>query len=96
MAKMTVQMLVSIAGHGDKTYDLEDFSFVPGQEVEIDEALAEKWIEGGLAVDVEDEEEEENGEDESGPETTALEGAQETTALKTAKPRKRGRTKRKG
>lgn len=46
---MKVRMLVSIAGHAEPIYELGDFSFAPGDEVELHPALAQAWIESGHA-----------------------------------------------
>jgi hypothetical protein len=46
---ITVRILVSIAGHADPTYNLEDFAFQPAQVVDLDDTLAGKWIAGGIA-----------------------------------------------
>jgi hypothetical protein len=45
MAKKRVKMLVSIAS--------PDWSYIPQQEVELDESLADAWIECGHAVPLE-------------------------------------------
>ena len=44
-----VKILMSIAGHAMPNYSLEDFAFQPGQEVEINDGLALRWSEGGIA-----------------------------------------------
>lgn len=44
-----VRMLVSIVGHADPRYKLEDFSFRPGDTPNLHKKLAEAWIAGGLA-----------------------------------------------
>jgi hypothetical protein len=49
-----VKILVSIAGHAMPNYDLEDFAYQPGQEVEINDGLALRWIDGGIAEALEE------------------------------------------
>ena len=44
-----VRILMSIAGHAMPAYSLEDFAFQPGQEVEINDGLALRWADGGIA-----------------------------------------------
>lgn len=45
-----IRILQPIAGNRDSVYGLDwDFSFAPGQEVDIDERLATSWIESGVA-----------------------------------------------
>lgn len=49
--KVPVRMQVSIAGHAEPTYNLdEDFSFQPNQVVELHPTLAEAWIDCGHAI----------------------------------------------
>jgi hypothetical protein len=48
-AKILVKMLVSIGGLSDPAHGLEEFSFQPGQEVELHPDLARSWIAAGLA-----------------------------------------------
>jgi hypothetical protein len=47
--KIKVRIKQSIAGHADKTYDLPDFGFAPGEVVALDSRLAESWISSGIA-----------------------------------------------
>jgi hypothetical protein len=49
---MKVRMLVSIAGHAEPAYSLPEFSFSPGDEVDLDPALAKAWLESGHAEKV--------------------------------------------
>lgn len=44
-----IRMLVSIAGHGIPEFDLPDFSFAPGDEIDLHDELAQKWVESGIA-----------------------------------------------
>lgn len=46
---MKVRMLVSIAGGAEPLYGLEEFSFRPGEEVDLDDTLAGHWIAAGHA-----------------------------------------------
>ena len=47
---MKIRMLTSIAGHADPANGLDDdFSFKPGELLELDEPLAEAWIAAGHA-----------------------------------------------
>ena len=45
----TVVMNVSIAGHGSDDLGIDDFSFSPGETVELPDGLAEAWIKSGHA-----------------------------------------------
>ena len=47
--KRKIRMKTSIAGNAEPMYDLRDFAFGPGQEVEVDERLAGNWIASGVA-----------------------------------------------
>ncbi|HZQ96548.1 MAG TPA: hypothetical protein VFA67_16180 [Candidatus Sulfotelmatobacter sp.] len=47
--KTRVKIKQAIAGNREPMYDLLDFSFGPGQVVEIDERLAANWIASGIA-----------------------------------------------
>ena len=53
---MTIRVVMqqSIAGNADERYSLADFSFRPGEVVDLDDTLAASWIEGGIAVSQED------------------------------------------
>lgn len=53
---MKVRFLQAIAGHADERYGLDDFTFRPGEEQEIDDTLAASWIESGVAEAAESEE----------------------------------------
>lgn len=47
---MKVRMKVSIAGHAMPSHGItQDFSFVPGDEVDLSDDLAKKWIEAAHA-----------------------------------------------
>jgi hypothetical protein len=54
---MKVRILEPIAGNADERYGLADFSFRPGEEVELHDDLAAAWIEAGRAAAVEEAEE---------------------------------------
>jgi hypothetical protein len=47
---MKVTMQQSIAGHADPRYDLADFSFAPGEIVDMNDELAGYWIAAGIAA----------------------------------------------
>jgi hypothetical protein len=47
--KTRVKIKQSIAGNREPMYDLLDFSFAPGQLVELDSRLAESWVSSGIA-----------------------------------------------
>ena len=47
---MKIVILQSIAGHADPRYDLADFSFAPGESVDIHQDLAVAWVDSGIAV----------------------------------------------
>lgn len=49
MKKIKVKMLTSISGNADGNYELESFSYGPGEIAEIHPKLAEAWIAGGIA-----------------------------------------------
>lgn len=51
---MFVKIQTSIAGHADPRYELDDFSFRPGEEVEVHDDLAAAWIESGVAAPIAD------------------------------------------
>jgi hypothetical protein len=53
---MTTRVVIqqAIAGNADERYSLADFSFRPGEVVDLDDTLAASWIEGGIAVSQED------------------------------------------
>jgi hypothetical protein len=52
---MRVKMIEARAGHADETYNLPDnFSFRPGEIVDLDDALAAAWIESGEAEAVDE------------------------------------------
>jgi hypothetical protein len=44
-----VKILMSIAGLAAPEYGLEEFAFQPGQILELETALAARWIAGGIA-----------------------------------------------
>lgn len=46
---MKVTIRTPIAGHADIRYNLPDHSFRPGESVELDDTLAQAWIESGIA-----------------------------------------------
>lgn len=46
---MKVRMTVSIAGNAEPRYELPEFSFAPGDEVELHPELAAAWIAAGHA-----------------------------------------------
>jgi hypothetical protein len=46
---MKVRMCVSIAGHAEPLYELPEFSFAPGDEVDLHADLAKAWISCGHA-----------------------------------------------
>lgn len=46
---MKVCMCVSIAGHAEPMYGLGDFSFSPGDVVDLHPDLAEAWLANGHA-----------------------------------------------
>lgn len=49
---MTVKMQTAIAGHADPKHGLaNDFSFGPGEVVDLPDELAAKWIDAGHATD---------------------------------------------
>ena len=50
---MKVKIIEAIAGNADERYGLSDFSFRPGEEIELDDTLAAAWIESGRAAPVE-------------------------------------------
>jgi hypothetical protein len=76
MAKIRVKMLVSIGGLAESKYGLEDFSFEPGQIVELHPNLARSWIAGGLAEAILERE------------TASLEPEDETATLPPGSPKK--------
>jgi hypothetical protein len=76
MAKIRVKILVSIGGLAESTYGLEDFSFEPGQIVELHPDLARSWIAGGLAEGVLERE------------TASIEPQDETAVLPPGSPKK--------
>lgn len=47
---MRVLIQVSIAGNADPRYNLEEFSFQPGQIADVDPDLAQAWIASGVAL----------------------------------------------
>jgi hypothetical protein len=47
---MKVTILQSIAGNAEPLYDLPEFSFRPGETVELNDALAKAWIASGIAA----------------------------------------------
>jgi hypothetical protein len=49
---MKIKMIQSIAGHADPRYEIADFAFRPGEEVDVFDSLAEAWIASGVAVAV--------------------------------------------
>lgn len=51
---MRVKVLEARAGLADERYNLPDFSFRPGEEVELHDDLAAAWIESGIAAAVEE------------------------------------------
>lgn len=53
MKKVKVQIVKSIAGLRDPTYDLPEFDYQPGQIVELHPKLAKAWIASGTAKAVE-------------------------------------------
>ncbi len=46
---MQVQILVAIAGNANPTYGLPEFSYLPGQLVDVDSRLAAAWIASGIS-----------------------------------------------
>ena len=48
---MKVTIVQSIAGHADPRYELEDFSFRPGETVDLNDELAEAWLASGIAAE---------------------------------------------
>jgi len=46
---MKILMLQSIAGHAVPRYGLADFGFAPGSVIEIDDELAQAWVDAGIA-----------------------------------------------
>jgi hypothetical protein len=49
---MKVRMCVSIAGHPEPRYDLDSFSFAPGDEVDLHPELAAAWLASGHAEEI--------------------------------------------
>jgi hypothetical protein len=47
---MRIKIREAIAGHGDERYKLDDHSYRPGEVVEIDDTLAQAWLDSGVAV----------------------------------------------
>jgi hypothetical protein len=76
MAKIRVKMLVSIGGLAVPIYGLEEFSFEPGQIVELHPDLARSWISGGLAEAILERE------------TASIEPQDETAILPPGSPKK--------
>jgi hypothetical protein len=83
MKKTKVKMVVSIAGLAEPIYDLEEFSFKPGEEIEIHPELARHWIAAGHAIAIN------NGSLQ--PETTSIESTEHAVL---PSPRPRGRPKK--
>lgn len=52
---MQIKMLQSIAGHADPDNDIEEFSFKPGDVVDLKDGVAKAWVAGGLAEAVQKE-----------------------------------------
>jgi hypothetical protein len=51
-AKKRVRMLVSAAGLANPEYEMEGYSFAPGEEIDLHEDLAAAWIEAEMCVAV--------------------------------------------
>ena len=49
---MKVRMLISIGGHAEPAYNHPEFSYSPGDVVDIDKTLAAAWIAAGHAEPV--------------------------------------------
>jgi hypothetical protein len=47
---MRVKIIEPVAGHADERYNLEDHVFRPGEIVELDDGLAQSWIDSGRAA----------------------------------------------
>jgi hypothetical protein len=47
---MKVTILQSIAGNAEPLYGLPEFSFRPGETVELNDDLAKTWIASGIAA----------------------------------------------
>ncbi len=51
---MKVRILISIAGNAEPMYDLPDFSFAPGETLDLHDTLAQHWINAGHAESVQE------------------------------------------
>jgi hypothetical protein len=47
---MRIKIREAIAGHADERYNLDDHSYRPGEIVELDDTLAQAWLDSGIAV----------------------------------------------
>jgi hypothetical protein len=47
---MRVKIIEPVAGHADARYNLDDHAFRPGEIAELDDALAQAWIDSGRAA----------------------------------------------
>jgi hypothetical protein len=47
---MRIKIREAIAGHADERYNLDAHSYRPGEIIELDDALAQAWLDSGIAV----------------------------------------------
>jgi hypothetical protein len=52
---MKIKIREAIAGHADERYNLDDHSYRPGETIELDDTLAQAWLDSGIAVLPDDE-----------------------------------------